>query len=76
MSLSPQGDIWECREESDVVDYFQNLLDKHRDQGVAKCSYEDLEITEVGQKGFFATVSWTMSDKDGKPSLTGESLTT
>ncbi len=65
IAVSSDGDLWECREESDVVDYFQNLLDKHQEQGVAHCEYEDLISSPIGKKGYFATVTWTMSDKEG-----------
>lgn len=59
-AVSRDGDLWLCASREDLVDYFQSLLDRHSSQGVAKCKYEELETTTLGDKCHKATVTWTM----------------
>ena len=63
--VSRDGDIWLCSDEIEVVDYFQSLLDKHKAEGVARCKYEDLVFSPIGNSCFQATVTWTMMKEDG-----------
>lgn len=59
-AVSSDGDIWLCNDPSDVVIYFQNLLDRHKSRGVHYCKYQDLECGPIGNRCFLATVTWTM----------------
>ncbi len=66
VAVSSSGDIWQCSERSEIIEYFQSLLDKHQSQGVVCCKYEDLEFTPIGENCFFATVTWTMMAEESK----------
>jgi len=65
-AVSSDGDLWLCREYSDIVIYLQSLLDRHTSQGVVACRYEDLEYTEIGKSSFLVSVTWTMSGEENK----------
>jgi len=60
IAVSSDGDVWLCNKESEVVTYFQSLLDRHKSQGVVACKYHDLECVPIGNSCFLATVTWTM----------------
>jgi len=60
IAVSSDGDVWQCNEPTDVVVYFQGLLDRHKSQGVLYCKYKDLEYAPVGKNCYFATVTWSM----------------
>ncbi len=59
-AVSTDGDIWECSSRSDILEYFQSLLDRHESDGVLTCKYEDLECFPIGNSCFLASVTWTM----------------
>lgn len=60
LAVSSDGEIWQCSERSEVVEYFQSLLDRHVTRGVLSAKYEDLECMPIGKSCFLATVTWTM----------------
>jgi hypothetical protein len=63
-AMSPDGDIWQCNSQSELVEYFQSLLDRHLSNGVVKGKYEDLETIPIGKKCHMASVTWTMTNAD------------
>lgn len=65
LAVTSDGDIWECPAPSDLVEYFQSLLDKHSADGVTCTKYENLEFTAIGKSCFLASVTWTMMDDAG-----------
>ena len=65
-AVSSGGDIWQCNSASELVTYFQSLLDKHSADGVICCKYTDLKSSPTGKSCFFATVTWTMMGEDEK----------
>ena len=64
--VSSSGDVWQCSERPEIIEYFQSLLDKHKSQGVVCCKYDDLEFTAIGERCIFATVTWTMMTAENK----------
>jgi len=66
IAVTTDSDAWLCNTPTEVVDYLQSLLDIHSSQGVASCKYDDLEYSSVGKSSFFASVTWTMVDKEDK----------
>ena len=66
LAVSSDGDIWECAARPELVEYFQSLLDKHLEDGVTCCKYQDLETYSIGKSCFSASVTWTMMNKSGE----------
>lgn len=48
-----------------VSAHFQYYLDDYRDRGCSRCSYQDLEITELGRNSALASVVWFLWDDAG-----------
>ncbi len=67
LAVTSDGAVWECAAPSDLVEYFQSLLDKHSADGVIYTKYEDLEVTPIGRSCFLASVTWTMMNDAGDP---------
>jgi len=65
-AMSPVGDAWQCSSRPELIEYFQSLLDKHSGEGVVRCEYTDLESYVVGNRCFFASVTWSMLDANDK----------
>jgi hypothetical protein len=63
-AVSASGDIWQCNSRSELIEYFQSLLDRHASNGVVKGKYEDLVTVPIGKNCQMATVTWTMSSED------------
>lgn len=64
-AVTRDGAAWLCSDAAELVDYFQSLLNKHSQDGVTHCKYEDLEYASIGNRCYMATVTWTMMDKNG-----------
>lgn len=64
--MSRDGDAWLCGNIDETIDYFQILLDKHREDGVKSCKYEDLDFRTIGEHCYLASVSWTMLGENDK----------
>jgi len=57
----------ECFVTNDAIaTYFQRLLDHYRRQGCRTCRHRDLRVVEAGSAAAFATVTWRLSDDDGR----------
>jgi len=57
----------ECFVTNDAIAaYFQRLLDHYRRQGCRTCRHRDLRVVEAGSAAAFATVTWRLSDDDGR----------
>lgn len=65
LAVTSDAAVWECAAPSDLVEYFQSLLDKHSAEGVTHTKYESLEVTEIGRSCFLASVTWTMMNDAG-----------
>ncbi len=64
--VSQDGDLWLCATHDDIIDYFQNLLDRHKDRGVVACKSADIDFASVGEGCYMASVTWTMVDDKGE----------
>lgn len=65
-AVTRDGAAWLCSDQEELIDYFQSLLNKHSEQGVTHCKYEDLEYASIGSRCYMATVTWTMLGENEK----------
>lgn len=59
-AVSIDGDIWLCNSDEEIFEYFQSLLDRHRENGVLTCKASEIKCEPIGRRCFLASVTWAM----------------
>lgn len=54
---------------TEIEQYFQGFLDQYKADGVAACTFRELECIQVGNHVYLATVTWQLNDSNGREVL-------
>lgn len=65
LAMNADGALMHFSTPRETARYFQQHLDRYREQGCQSCTYEALESVELGQQSCLASVTWRLHAASG-----------